>query len=134
MLTGPRVILALQVAVVAVTLILLASLVALFYGRYRLHGRLNLAFFVLTLVAVLGLEVLIRFIDPGVFEYIHHNESLRQGLRTHLCFAVPALVLMPLMLYTGLTQRRVLHLTLAALFSVAWVGTVITGLFFLPTD
>lgn len=134
MLTGPRVILTLQLAVVAVTLILLASLVALFYGRYRLHGRLNLAFFVLTLVAVLGLEVLIRFIDPGVFEYIHHNENLRRGLRTHLCFAVPALVLMPLMLYTGLTQRRVLHLTLAALFSLAWVGTVVTGLFFLPTD
>jgi hypothetical protein len=133
-LTGPRVILTLQVAVVAVTLILLASLVALAYGRVRLHGRLNLAFFVLTLTAVLGLEVLIRFIDPDVFEYIHANEALRRGLRTHLCFAVPALVLMPLMLYTGLTRRRVLHLSLAALFSIAWLGTVITGIFFLPTD
>ncbi|MFQ3592801.1 MAG: hypothetical protein SNJ82_06360 [Gemmataceae bacterium] len=134
MLTGPRVILTLQVAVLVVTLILVAALVALAYGRFRLHGRLNLAFFVLTLAAVLGLEVLIRFVDPGVFEYIHSREELRQGLRTHLCFAVPALILMPLMLYTGLTHRRGLHLSLACLFGIAWLGTVWTGLFFLPTQ
>jgi hypothetical protein len=99
-----------------------------------LHGRLNLAFFVLTLTAVLGLEVLIRFIDPAVFEYIHTNESLRNGLRIHLCFAVPALLLMPMMLYTGRTQRRAIHLALASLFAIAWTGTVITGVFFLPTE
>jgi uncharacterized membrane protein YozB (DUF420 family) len=132
--SGPRVILTLQVAVVGVSLILLAGLVALALGRYRLHGRLNLLFFVLTLAAVLGLEVLIRFIDPEVFHYIHSREELRQGLRTHLCFAVPALILMPLMLYTGLTHRRILHLTLASLFGIAWLGTVWTGLFYLPTQ
>lgn len=134
MISGPRVILTLQVAVVGVSLILLAALVALACGRYRLHGRLNLLFFVLTLAAVLGLEVLIRFIDPEVFHYIHSREELRQGLRTHLCFAVPALILMPLMLYTGLTHRRILHLTLASLFGIAWLGTVWTGLFYLPTQ
>lgn len=133
MLLGPYVILTLQVAVVAVTLLLLASFVALWRRDYRLHGRINLAFFILTLAAVLGLEVLIRFIRPDVFDYIRDNEALSHGLRIHLCFSIPALLLMPAMLYTGLTRRRRIHLTLAAFFAVAWAGTVITGLFFLPT-
>ena len=37
------------------------------------------------------------------------------------------------LLYTGLTHRRTIHLTLAALFSIAWAGTFVTGIFFLPT-
>ena len=52
MLTGPNVILTLKVAVAAVTVLLLASLVALARGQYRLHGRINLVFFTLTLAAV----------------------------------------------------------------------------------
>src|SRR5206468_5348578 len=75
-LTGPNVILALKVAVAAVTVLLLASLVALVRRNYRLHGRINLAFFVLTLTAVLGLELLIRVYDPGLFDYF--DEDTRQ--------------------------------------------------------
>src|SRR5262245_52553815 len=131
-LTGPNVILALKVAVALVTAILLASLVALGRGQYRLHGRLNLAFFILTLAAVLGFEVIIRVVNPEIFDYIKDNEDLNQALRVHLCFSVPALLLMPAMLYTGLTHQRKVHLTLATLFAIAWIGTFVTGIFYLP--
>ena len=52
------VILVLKVAVVAVTVLLAGSLVALACGRYRLHGRINIAFFALTLAALVGLELI----------------------------------------------------------------------------
>jgi uncharacterized membrane protein YozB (DUF420 family) len=133
-LTGPRVIFLLQAAVVAVTLLLVASLIALWQGRNRLHGRLNIAFFVLTLTTVVGFEVLIRLVYPTLFHYIKSNPALLHGLNTHLCFSIPALLLMPIMLYTGLTRRRELHLFLAGLFTFAWVGTLLTGLFWLPTE
>lgn len=132
MLTGPNVILALKIAVAAVTVILLASIVALLRGQYRLHGRLNLAFFILTLAAVLGFEMVIRVFNPATFDYIKENVELNEALQVHLMFSVPALLLMPAMLYTGLTRRRGIHLALACLFSIAWVGTFITGIFFLP--
>lgn len=132
MLTGPNIILGLKVAVAAVTVILLGSLLALWRGQYRLHGRLNLVFFSLTLAAVLGFEVIIRILQPEAFDYIKKNEQLKQALQVHLCFSVPALLLMPAMLYTGLTHQRRLHLTLAALFAVAWLGTFVTGIFYLP--
>jgi uncharacterized membrane protein YozB (DUF420 family) len=131
-LTGPNIILGLKVAVAAVTVILLGSLLALWRGQYRLHGRLNLVFFSLTLAAVLGFEVIIRILQPEAFDYIKKNEQLKQALQVHLCFSVPALLLMPAMLYTGLTHQRRLHLTLAALFAVAWLGTFVTGIFYLP--
>src|SRR5947208_2961132 len=38
-LTGPQIILALKVAVAAVTAVFLVSLLALWRGNYRLHGR-----------------------------------------------------------------------------------------------
>jgi uncharacterized membrane protein YozB (DUF420 family) len=132
MLTGPNVILALKIAVAAVTVLLLASLLALSRGNYRLHGRINLAFFTLTLVALLGFEVVIRIIEPSIFDYIMHNDELRQMLNIHLCFSVPSALLMPAMLYTGLTHRRTAHLLLAALFGTLWIGTFVTGVFFLP--
>jgi len=132
MLTGPNVILALKIAVGAVTVLLLASLLALSRGNYRLHGRINLAFFTLTLVALLGFEVVIRIIEPSIFDYIMHNEELRRSLNIHLCFSVPSALLMPAMLYTGLTHRRTVHLLLAALFGTLWIGTFVTGIFFLP--
>ena len=128
MLTGHLVILTLKVAVAAVTVLLAASLVALVKGRYRLHGRINLAFFTLSLAAVLGLEVVIRFLKPELFDYLRDEPVFF----IHLCFSVPALLLMPAMLYTGLSHRRTIHLFLAALFGVAWTGTFITGIFFLP--
>lgn len=132
MLTGPNVILALKAAVAAVTLLLLLSLVALGQGKYRLHGRINLAFFTLTLAALLGFEVIIRIVEPRVFEYIRQDRDLSRRLSVHLCFAVPSAILMPAMLYTGLTRRRGLHLVLAALFATLWLGTFVTGIFYLP--
>jgi uncharacterized membrane protein YozB (DUF420 family) len=132
MLTGPAVILALKVAVAAVTTLLLTSLVALARGNYRLHGRINLAFFTLTLAALLGFEVVIRVLQPHVFEYLRADEELSRALNVHLGFAVPSALLMPAMLYTGLTRRRATHLVLAGVFSVLWSGTFVTGIFFLP--
>jgi hypothetical protein len=129
-LTGPNIILTLKIAVGAVTVLLVASLVAVSLGRYRLHGRINLAFFILTLAAVLGLEIIIRFVDPTTFDYLRNNRVLT----IHLCFSVPSVLLMPAMLYTGLTRRRTIHLTLACLFGVCWMGTFITGIFFLPVN
>jgi hypothetical protein len=125
-LTPVNVILTLKIAVAAVTVLLLVSLAALWRGQYRLHGRLNTLFFVLTLIAVLGLEVIIRFIDPTIFDDVQ-----RQTLLVHLCFSIPALVLMFGMLITGRMHRRLIHLTLAVLFGIAWIGTFITGIFFL---
>jgi uncharacterized membrane protein YozB (DUF420 family) len=132
MLTGPNVILALKVAVGAVTLLLVAALLALARGNYRLHGRINLAFFTLTLLALLGFEIIIRIIEPSIFDYIMHNDALRRSLNIHLCFSVPSALLMPAMLYTGWTHRRTVHLVLAGLFGALWIGTFVTGVFFLP--
>ena len=129
MLTAWNVILTLKIAVAAVTLLLALSLVALARGKYRLHGGLNTAFFVLTLTAVLGLEVIVRFIDPAIFDRVDG-----QTLRVHLCFSVPALALMCGMLITGRLHRRAVHLTLSVLFAAAWIGTFVTGIFFLSVQ
>jgi uncharacterized membrane protein YozB (DUF420 family) len=130
MLTGPAVILSLKIAVLAVTLIFLTSLVALSRGNYRLHGRINLAFFVLTAAALLVLEVLVRLVNPELFSYF--DADARRKLNIHLCFSLPSALIMPFMLWTGLTHRRRIHLKLAVLFSVFWTGTFVTGIFFLP--
>jgi hypothetical protein len=127
---GPQVIVILKIAVGLVTLLLLASLAALLQGNYRLHGRINLVFATLTLSAVLGLELLVRVIDPAIFRYF--SPETQQALRVHLCFSVPSALLLPVMLYTGLQHHRKVHLALAVLFGVLWTGTFITGIFFLP--
>jgi uncharacterized membrane protein YozB (DUF420 family) len=132
MLTGPTVILILKSAVLAVTVLLLASLVALWRGHVWLHGRINVVFFVLTATTLVAFELLIRVLRPDLFRYIADNDTLRQALQVHLCFSVPSALLMPVMLYTGLTRRRTLHLALACVFGVLWLGTFITGVFFLP--
>jgi uncharacterized membrane protein YozB (DUF420 family) len=129
-MNGPHVILVLKVAVITATVLLLASLVALWRGRLRLHGRINLIFATATLTAVLGLEVLVRVINPEIFKYFAPETV--HALRIHLCFSVPSAMLLPVMLYTGLNHHRTLHLALAVLFSVLWTGTFITGVFFLP--
>lgn len=129
-LSGGQVVLTLKIAVIAVTLLLLASLLALARGNYRLHGRINLVFFVLTASALVGLEVLARLIDPRLFEYF--DDEAKRNLRVHLCFSFPALVVMIAMLFTGLRRKREAHLYLAGVFSVLWTGTFITGVFFLP--
>jgi uncharacterized membrane protein YozB (DUF420 family) len=130
-LTGPNVIWALKIAVTAVTVLLLASLIAVLRGNYRLHGRLNLVFFTLALMAVLGLELVVRVLAPDVFAYFNHDSALRQALNRHLWFSVPSTFVMPAMLYTGLKGYVRVHLTLAVGFAVLWTGTVVTGIFFL---
>ena len=132
MLTGPIVILILKVAVAAVTVLLLASLVALIRGHQRLHGRINIVFFVLTLITLIGFEAVIRIVQPDLFDYIQQNEELYRRLSIHLCFAIPSAILMPFMLFTGLTGRRTIHLILAVPFGLLWTGTFITGVFTLP--
>lgn len=132
MLTGPNVILTLKIAVSAVTVLLLVSLAVLARGNQRLHGRINVVFFTLTLVTVLGFEAIIQFIEPSIFQYIKDHAELRRALNIHLCFSVPSALLMPAMLYTGLSHRRQVHIVLAVVFGLLWTGTVVTGVFLLP--
>lgn len=137
MALGPSLILALKAAVTAATLVWLLSLAALWSGKPRLHGRINLAFFVLALSAILGLEMASRVIYPlirpdeqDLFSYF--DDATRRALRIHLCFAVPAALVLVGMLTTGLTGLRAVHVRLGVLFAMLWTGTVVTGLFFLP--
>jgi len=130
-LTGSQIILALRIAVLTVTVLLLLSLAAVVRGQYRLHGRINIVFFILTVGALVGLEVITRMIDPNVFSYIDDDPEAKRALTIHLCFSLPAAAVMPAMLYTGFTHRRTVHLVLAAIFGVLWTGTFITGIFFL---
>jgi hypothetical protein len=131
-LTGPNIILTLKVAVIAVTCLFVASLVALLRKNYRLHGRINTVFFVLTLTALLGLEVVARVLRPGVFEDYFNETGAWAALYVHLCFSLPAALVLFAMLYTGRAHFRNLHVGLGVLFAVLWVGTFITGVFFLP--
>lgn len=131
-LNGPTVILILKIAVIAVTVIFASSLVMLACGNYRLHGRMNTAFFILTAGAVLGLEFVVRIFRPDIFDYMDSDPDLKRRLTIHLSFSLPATAVMPLMLITGYGHRRRLHLSLAVLFSVLWIGTFVTGVFFLP--
>lgn len=131
-LTGPNVILTLKIAVMAVTVILLASLFLLLRRNYRWHGRLNILFFVLTMSAVLGLEGLIRFVDPQLFDYF--SAETRRMMTIHLSFSIPSTILLPVMLFSGLKRRRVFHVATGILFLVFWTGTFVTGIFFLPHE
>src|SRR5262245_3454459 len=93
---GRVVILTLKIAVVLVTLIFLPSLLALWKGNYKLHGRINWAFFSLTATALIALEVVVRLINPRIFDYF--DSDTRLILTIHLCFSLPAAVLMMAML------------------------------------
>jgi hypothetical protein len=131
-LTAASVILILKIAVIAVTLLLIASLVALARGNYRLHGILNTVFFILTMIAVIGLEVIANVLKPGLFrEYFTHTNAWPE-FYIHLCFSVPCAVLAPVVLYTGVRGRIGVHYPLALVFLVGWIGTFLTGVFFLP--
>jgi uncharacterized membrane protein YozB (DUF420 family) len=129
--TAGLVILCLKIAVGAVTALLLASLTALYFRRYRLHGRINIAFFSLTVAALVVFEVIIRLIDPDIFNAIKADPDLSYRLNVHLCFAVPSALVMPFMLFTGLKQRSTLHVALSYFFAALWAGTFVTGIFFL---
>jgi hypothetical protein len=123
------VILMLKIAVVAVTVLWLGSLVALACGKTQLHGRINIVFFGLTLAALIGLEIVVRIISPGIFDnYPHHTDY---AMPVHLMFSVPSAVLLFVMLFTGLKHKRNFHIATGILFSVLWTGTFITGIFLL---
>jgi hypothetical protein len=121
---GPQIILALKVLVVAVTVLLLASLVALVLKRPRLHGHINTAFFVLTMATVAGFEALLQSVNVSAT----FDDAARQALHTHLWFSVPSALLLPAMLVSGKMRLKRLHIALAVVFSLLWTGTVITGL------
>jgi len=131
LLTGPNVILALKVAVALVTVILACAGVAAWKHNYKLHGRLNLAFFVLTMTALVAFEVVIRVIKPDIYVYLKADPVIFQRLTIHLSCAIPSALLMPLMLWSGL-KKRALHRKLTIAFALLWTATFLTGVFFLP--
>jgi hypothetical protein len=122
--TGPQIILTLKILVVAVTVLLVLSLVALAAGRPKLHGRINSAFFVLTVLTVLGFEGLLQFVPVSEL----FNDEARRALHTHLYFSVPSTLLLPVMMASGKMHRRRLHVATGIVFATLWTGTVITGL------
>jgi hypothetical protein len=124
----------LKIAVVTVTLLLVGSLIALARGRYRLHGRINLAFFILTVSALVGLELIARLVSPELFEEYLEQHGAQSALRIHLWFSVPAALLLGAMLITGSWHKRYLHIGLGVVFLILWVGTFITGVIYLPHE
>jgi hypothetical protein len=131
-LTAETVLVTLKIAVIAVTLLLACSLTALAFGNYRLHGRINLAFSILVLAALLGLELVAHVVEPGMLQDFLRKQNALDMLYIHLAFSVPATVVLPAMLYTGLKHFRTVHISLGIVFLVLWSGTFITGIFFLP--
>jgi hypothetical protein len=133
-LTAEIVILTLKGAVVAVTMLLAGSLAALALGQYRLHGRINLVFFMLVLAALLGFELVAQVMYPGMLrDFLRQNDAL-EAFYIHLGFSVPSALLLPVMLYTGLKGRGRLHVALGIVFLTLWAGTFVTGVFFLPHE
>jgi hypothetical protein len=131
-LAAGTIILLLKIAVIAVSVLLVGSMVALAKGNYRLHGQINVAFFVLTLSALVGLEVIARVLSPTLFADHFEIHQAKTELRVHLCFSLPAAALLPFMLFTGRRHRRTWHVGIGVVFLVLWTGTFITGVFFLP--
>ena len=131
MLTGPQIILTLKVLVVAVSVIFAAAVVSIALGRKKLHGRLNTAFFILTMTTVVGFEILLRcFVDVSAT----FSDEARQALRVHLYFAVPSAILLPVMMFLGVKKWVTMHVACGVLFTLLWIGTFVTGVFFLPHD
>ena len=126
---GSTIILTLKVLVCTVTLLFAIAVGAILMGHKRLHGWVNTIFFVLTMSTVFGFELLIRIGGDITATF---SPEARQALRIHLMFAIPAAVIMPVMFWSGWTQRKRLHLPLAVVFTLVWIGTFITGVFFLP--
>ncbi len=133
--SGYAIILVLKIATLAVTVLFLFSLLALARGNFRLHGRINKLFFTLTIAAVILFEVLIRlgpFIEDGWSVTRGWSEEQLIALRVHLCFVIPLVVVLPVMLYTGVRHRAKPHVALSILFLILWAGMLTTGVFFLP--
>jgi hypothetical protein len=123
------IILTLKVLVSAVTVLYAAAIAAILCGRRKLHGRLNTAFFVLTLTTVIGFELLLRL---GMDASATFSAEAMRALRIHLCFAVPSAVLLPVMMLSGVKHWKRLHVATGILFTILWLGTFVTGVFFLP--
>jgi len=126
------IILILKIAVIAVTVLLAASFFALSRGNIRLHGRINLVFFALTLAALVGLELIVQWISPGLFDEYLTRHDAKGALRVHLAFSLPSAAMLGVMLFTGLGHRRKLHIDMGICFLILWTGTFVTGVFFLP--
>jgi len=126
---GPTIILTLKILVSVVTTLFAASLVALMFDRQRLHGLINKVFFALTVTTVLGFELILRL---GTDVTATFSDEARAALRVHLFFAVPSALLLPVMLVSGVKHWRTLHVAVGVVFFFLWVGTFVTGVFFLP--
>ncbi|MSR33111.1 MAG: DUF420 domain-containing protein [Gemmataceae bacterium] len=133
-MTPAVVLIGLKAAVALATLVLAAALTALARGNPRLHGRLNLVFVSLVLAALAVFELAIRLVNPGLMNALWGDPGVRQGLIIHLSFSLPATVFMLAMLATGVKRRTRVHKILAPLFLLFWIGTVVTGFFFLPNE
>jgi len=127
--SGPEIIITLKILVSVVTVLFVASLIAIFTKRRTLHGRINTAFFILTMTTVFGFELLLR-LGTNVAESF--SPEAREALRIHLMFAVPAAVILPLMFISGWKRYKKVHTALGGIFAFLWLGTFITGVFFLP--
>ena len=125
MMNGPTIILTLKVLVSIVSVLYALALIALIRGQTRLHGRLNTAFFVLTLVTVVAFEVLLRL---GTDLTSTFSPEAQQALWVHLRFSIPATICLPFMFVSGWFRWRRLHVPLGVLFTLLWLGTLITGL------
>jgi len=130
MITGPQVILLLKCAVGLVTILLIASGIALGRRNYRLHGLINTWMASLTLITVMGFELLVRVVGINVTE--KWDDSTKFALKVHLCFVIPLVPILVFMLITGWGRRRKMHLSISVVFLILWVGMFITGMFFLP--
>jgi hypothetical protein len=123
------IILTLKILVSTVSLLYAAAVIAIVMNRKKLHGRLNTAFFFLTMTTVVGFELLLRI---GIDVAATFSEEALQALRVHLCFAVPSAILLPVQFVFGVRHWKKMHIATGVLFTLFWIGTFITGVFFLP--
>lgn len=128
-MSGADIILTLKVLVTAVTVLFAAAVWAIATGRKKLHGRINTAFFTLTLTTVVGFELLLR-LQGNVTDHFTPDE--RQALLVHLCFAGPSAVLLLVMMGSALLRWKRVHVACGLVFAALWLGTFVTGVFFLP--
>jgi uncharacterized membrane protein YozB (DUF420 family) len=124
--------LALKIAVAAVTVLLAVSLIFLARGQKKIHGRINFVVFALTMATLLVFEGIIRIASPGMIRDYFEQTNKLAVLRIHLSFAIPSAVLLIVQFVTGLRRYRKVHAVTGILFLLFWIGTFITGIFFLP--
>lgn len=129
--SGSTIILSLKILVTVVTVLFVASLAALAARKVRLHGRINIAFFLLTVSTVFAFELLLRI---GTDVTSQFSPDAKKWLRIHLLFSIPATILLPIQFVCGIKGYRKAHVPLGILFTVLWLGTFVTGVIFLPHE